>query len=62
MNPDPDAIEAPLAIKGAKRQQGVCFANCQGADPMIYNDPGKPPKVAIVESQIQGTTDGLMHL
>ena len=26
---------------------------------MLYNDPGKPPKVTIVESKIQGMTDGL---
>ncbi len=26
---------------------------------MIYNDPGKPPKVAIVESQVRGATDKL---
>ena len=26
---------------------------------MAYNDPGKPPKVTIVESKVQGVTDKL---
>ena len=59
VNPSPERLEVPLAIKGAKLTgTGTCW-QIAGADPMAYNDPGKPPAVAIVESKVQGVTDKL---
>ena len=59
MNPSPNAIEAPLIIKGAKLTgAGTCW-KIAGTDPMAYNDPGKPPRLTIVESIIQGLSDKL---
>ncbi len=59
VNASPEALEVPLTIKGAKLAgTGTCW-QIAGADPMLYNDPGKPPKVAIVESKIQDVTDKL---
>jgi len=59
MNPSPNAIEVPLAIQGAKLTgTGTCW-QIAGADPMAYNDPGKPPRVTIVESKIQGVSEKL---
>ena len=59
VNPSPHSIEVPLAIKGAKLTgTGTCW-QIAGSDPMAYNDPGKPRKVTIVESKVQGVTDKL---
>jgi alpha-N-arabinofuranosidase len=59
VNPGPEAIDVPLAIKGAKLiGTGTCW-QIAGDDPMAYNDPGKPPKVTIMESKVQGLSDKL---
>ena len=59
VNPNPEASEVPLAIKGAKLSGEGLSWQIAGADPMAYNDPGKPPKLNIEVSKIQGATDKL---
>jgi len=59
VNASPETIEVPLAIKGAKLTgAGACW-QIAGADPMAYNEPGKPRRVTIVESKVEGVTDKL---
>ncbi len=59
VNPSPEAIEVPLAIRGAKLTGAGLRWQIAGADPMAYNDPGKPPKVTIVVSNVRGVSDKL---
>jgi alpha-N-arabinofuranosidase len=59
VNPTMEAVDIPLEIKGAKLTGKGTRWQIAGADPMAYNDPGQPPRVAIEESPVQGATDKL---
>jgi len=59
VNPTTTAVEIPLAVKGAKLTGAGTRWQIAGADPMAYNDPGQPPKVAIEEAAVKGVSDKL---
>jgi len=59
VNPTDKAMEIPLDLRGAKLTGGGTRWQIAGADPMAYNDPGKPPAVAIEESPVQGVSGKL---
>jgi alpha-N-arabinofuranosidase len=59
VNPTDKAVEIPLDLRGAKLTGGGTRWQITGADPMAYNNPGKPPAVAIEESPVQGVSGKL---
>ena len=59
INPTMTKLDVPLELKGAKLVgQGRKF-EIAGSDPRAYNEPGKPPRVSIVESALGDHPDTL---
>jgi alpha-N-arabinofuranosidase len=53
VNPTRKDVEAPVEIRGARLTgSGKRFEIA--ADPMAFNDPGKLPRVVVVESEVKG--------
>ncbi len=52
VNPTRRAVDVPVSIKGAAPAGGGRCWTCAGDDPLLYNEPGKPPQVTIDESEI----------
>ncbi len=59
VNPTRGTLDIPLAIKGAKLTGSGTSWQIAGDDPMAYNEPGKRPKVEIVQRKVAGITDRL---
>jgi alpha-N-arabinofuranosidase len=59
VNPTAKQIEVPLNIAGAKLTGSGRSWQIAGDDPMAYNEPGKPPRVTIEESEVRGVKDTL---
>lgn len=59
VNPTKEPLELPLELQGVKiTGQGRRF-EIAAADPMAYNEPGKPPRVCIVEKPVAGLSGKL---
>ena len=59
VNPTTAELKPVLDVKGAALAgTGTCWV-LTGPDPMAYNDPGRPPTVAIEEKAVRGITDTL---
>jgi hypothetical protein len=54
VNPTMQALELPLEIKGMALAGTGRRWQIAGSDPMAYNEPGQPPKVAIQEAEVAG--------
>ena len=59
VNPTMTAFEIPLEVKGAKLTGAGKRWQMAGPDPMAYNDPAAPTKVAVEESAVKGVKDKL---
>jgi alpha-L-arabinofuranosidase len=54
VNPTMHPLEVPLKLEGVKiTGEGRKF-EIAGKDPLLFNEPGKPPRVRIVETPITG--------
>lgn len=59
VNPTKEPLELPLELQGVKiTGQGRRY-EIAAADPMAYNEPGKPPRVGIVEKPVAGLSGNL---
>jgi len=54
VNPTTSAVQVPLELKGVKLTGEGRVFEIAGNDPMLYNEPGKPPRVQIVERPVAG--------
>jgi len=54
VNPTMHALEVPLKLEGVKLAGTGRRFQIAGNDPKLYNEPGKPPRVSIVETTIAG--------
>jgi alpha-N-arabinofuranosidase len=59
VNPSLRALEIPLDLKGAKLTGNGTRYQIAGPDPMAFNDPAAPTKVAIEEAPVKGASDKL---
>jgi alpha-N-arabinofuranosidase len=59
VNPTGSPRDIPLEVKGIKLGGTGSRFEIAGADPMAYNEPGKPPRVSIVEKPVSGLGDKL---
>ncbi|HOM16755.1 MAG TPA: alpha-L-arabinofuranosidase C-terminal domain-containing protein [Thermoguttaceae bacterium] len=57
VNPTGQSLEVPLQVAGAELTGSGVRYEIAGADPMLFNDPGQPAKVQIVESAVGGLKD-----
>ncbi|MBN2415278.1 carbohydrate binding domain-containing protein [bacterium] len=59
VNPTRDEVDLPLTIEGTALD-GSAICHCiAGSDPRAYNEPGKPPRVAIKEKTIRDVSSGV---
>ncbi len=59
VNPTNQALEIPLEAKGLKLNGTGRRFEISGSDPMAYNEPGKAPRVCIVEQPVVGLSGKL---
>ena len=59
VNPSLQAVEIPLALRGAKLSGSGRRWQIAGNDPMAYNHPGEPPRVTVEEAPLAGVVDRL---
>jgi len=59
VNPTSRALEIPLEVKGLKLSGSGRRFEIAGSDPMAYNEPGKPPRVCLVEQSVVGLSGKL---
>jgi alpha-N-arabinofuranosidase len=54
VNPLPDAVDVPFTLTNAAITGDGAVWTIAGTDPMLYNVPGEPPRLEIVESPVTG--------
>ncbi|MBN2473362.1 MAG: hypothetical protein JXB62_02045 [Pirellulales bacterium] len=59
VNPTMKQLDIPLTLDGVKLVGTGRRWQIAGDDPMAYNEPGKPPKVAIEEQAVSGVQNAL---
>jgi hypothetical protein len=59
VNPTMRPVELPLKLAGVKLAGVGRLFQIAGKDPMLYNEPGKPPRVRIVEKPLTGVAGSL---
>jgi len=59
VNPSTEPSRIGLEVKGAVLTGSGTRWQIAGRDPMAHNDPGKPPRVAIEQSAVEGISDSL---
>jgi alpha-N-arabinofuranosidase len=59
VNPTMKKLDLPLDLEGAKLTGTGTRRQIGGQDPMAYNEPGKPPRVTIEETSVEGMSDRL---
>jgi alpha-N-arabinofuranosidase len=59
VNTSLESVTIPLTLKGAKLTGSGTRWQMAGADPMAYNDPGKPPAIRLEEAAVKGISDKL---
>ncbi len=59
VNPTAARLDVPLEVGGVKLTGQGRLWQIAGTDPMAHNDPGKEPKVRIVQSEVSGIGDRL---
>ncbi|MEA3366000.1 MAG: hypothetical protein U9Q79_10210, partial [Candidatus Hydrogenedentes bacterium] len=59
VNPLSDAKDVSFTLENAAITGEGTVWTISGADPMLYNVPGEPPKLVIDESPVTGITDTL---
>lgn len=59
VNPMTEELAVPLSVAGARLAGTGHVREISGSDPMAYNEPGKPPAVAIRERELKGAADML---
>ncbi len=59
VNPSTESREVPITLQGVRLAgTGTCW-QIAGEDPMVYNEPGVPPRVQIEESSVEKWSDTL---
>ncbi len=61
VNPTPQAYALALDLRGARLERGGKLWRVAHRDPMAYNEPGRPPQVAIAEQVLSGEA-GLLQV
>ena len=59
VNPSEQAFDVPFSLEGAELTGTGRRWIITGDDPMLYNEPGKPPQVEIEEAAVKGVKDTL---
>ena len=59
VNPTMQQLTVPFDIQGAQLAGNGTRWQIAGTDPLAFNDPDRPPRVAIEESQLGGVQDAL---
>ena len=54
VNPLPEAVDVPFTLTNAAITGDGVVWTIAGTDPMLYNVPGEPPRLEIVESPVTG--------
>ena len=59
VNPTTQELKVPLVVKGISLTGTGMLRRIAGDDPMIYNEPGKEPRLRIEETPVASVSDGL---
>ena len=59
VNPLPDAVDVPFTLTNAAITGDGAVWTIAGTDPMLYNVPGEPPQLQIIESPVTGLAETL---
>ena len=59
VNPTLEPLEMPLRLANVTLKPGGRRWRIAGDDPLLYNEPGVPPRVVIVEDRLEGAFDTL---